>query len=538
MTPDPTPSTPNTTSAVAVSRRRFLSGSLATAGVLGVAGVACSDGDDDTGVATSTTSAAGAASTTTAGRTPTPDASGIAVEHLPSEQQVFDWISEVFDQGVRRPGYPADVWAEDWIEERFTEIGLEDVHREDVPLQMWEPGTSSLTVTTSSGETRELEHFPVPYAAGTADLDVELAAFDPRLPGAVQGKASLHTATLITLPADFMANAGSVPEDMTGRIIDDEAGSLADGKHIVPFSAEFQAVQSGSIGAGAAAYIGSLTGSPGDTYEYYVPYTGDPTPIPGVWISESDGSWLKEQLAAGPVRVRLSVESSITDHTSFNIVGDLPGADDEVVIVASHHDGPWSSAVEDGSGIALVLAQAHYWSRRPEEDRPHRLRFVLQGGHMVAGAGMHRYVEDHRDELDDVVLEVHLEHAALEVEADEDGGLVTTDRPTPRWVFTSRLGPLEDAVSEAFTDEALTRSLICAPDAFGDRPPTDGQAYFGAGVPIVNVLAAPWYLFDSIDTIDKIDRASLIPLTRATIRIIDFTSTTTAADLRATSPNP
>lgn len=464
-----------------------------------------------------------------------PDDAGIVVDDLPTEQGIFDWISEVVARGIRRPGYPADVWAEEWIDQRFTEMGFEGVHREPVRLRTWTPRRSSLQVTTSSGETRQLDHFPVPYAARADDLDVELVAYDRDGPAAVAGEASLYTVQLITLPATALARGGSVPDDMAGRIIDDPHRSLEKGTHTVPFGPEFQEVVEPSIEAGTAAFVGVLAGSPGNTFDYYVPYTASDLPIPGVWISERDGTWLSGQLAAGPVRVRLTVDSTVSDHISYNVVGDLPGADDEVVLIGSHHDGPWASAVEDGSGIALVLAQAHYWSRRPRAERPHRLRFVLQGGHMGAGAGMLAYVGGHEAELADVVLEVHLEHAALEVEEGAGGSLITTDRPVPRWFFTSRHGVLEDAVSDALTGERLTRSMVMAPDSIGPRPPTDGQAYYGAGVPIVNFLTAPWYLFD---TLDKIDRAHLVPLTRATIRIIRSTAGMTAAGMRAEPPNP
>lgn len=103
-------------------------------------------------------------------------------------------------------------------------------------------------------------------------------------------------------------------------------------------------------------------------------------------------------------------------------------------MVGSHHDGPWSSAVEDASGISLVLAQATYWAAQPVSRRPHRLVFLLQGGHMSGGAGLLGYIDRHADELDDVVLEVHLEHAALECEV-VDGEAVVTDQPTPRSVL-------------------------------------------------------------------------------------------------------
>ncbi|MBX3285423.1 MAG: M28 family peptidase, partial [Actinobacteria bacterium] len=287
-----------------------------------------------------------------------------------------------------------------------------------------------------------------------------------------------------------------------------------------------------AIDGGAAAFLGTLTDYPGDSHRYFVPYDGLDREIPGLWLSGSDGAWLREELARGPVTVRIEVVAETEDITTVNVVGELPGATDEVVMVGSHHDGPWSSAVEDASGISLVLAQATYWAAQPAERRPHRLVFVLQGGHMSGGAGLRGYIAAHADELADVVLEVHLEHAALECEV-VDGQAVPTDRATPRWFFTSRIPSLEAAVGEAIEGEELWRSLILAPDAFGASPPTDGSGYHLAGVPVVNVLAAPFYLFDEMDTLDKIDRDHLVPLTRATIRIIESVRAETAAGLRA-----
>lgn len=478
----------------------------------------------------------GVAPTTGAPRTP--DGAGIVAADLPTEAEIFGWIRTITGQGVRRPGYPADVWAEDWIERRFREFGLVDVHREEVPLHTWHPGRSTLRITTADGASRALDHFPVPYAVPAHGLELELVDGDTAAPGGAAGRAALVEVALITLPATTLAHTGDVPADMTGRIVDDVAGSLASGTHTVPFSNRFQDVMAPALSAGASAFIGTLTGGPGRTHEYFVPYDAEERPIPGVWINERDGAWLREQMAAGPVRVRLDVASRTVEHTSYNIVGDLPGADDEIVMIGSHHDGPWASAVEDGSGTSLVLAQARYWSRRPTAERPHRLRFILQAGHMSGGAGLVRYVQQHAEELDGVVLEIHLEHAALEAVDDGSGGIRVTDQPVPRWFFTSRHEPLERAVADALAGEELTRSMVMAPNAIGALPPTDGNAYFAAGVPIVHFLAAPWYLFDSVDTIDKIDRAHLVALTRATIRLVRFTASTTAAELRAAPPTP
>jgi hypothetical protein len=300
---------------------------------------------------------------------------------------------------------------------------------------------------------------------------------------------------------------------------------------VLPFGRQIQHVMEPAIEAGAAAFIGTLSGYPGGSRDYYVPYDALERPIPGAWVSGSDGDRLRGLLAAGPVRVRLSVESVRETITCYNIVGELRGADDETVIIGSHHDGPWSSAVEDGSGIALVLAQARYWSQVPREERPHRLVFLLNAGHMAGGAGQAAFVDSHADELASCVLEMHLEHAAMEF-AETGGKLQATGYPEPRWWFTSDIERLQASVRSAIEAEDLRRSLVVPPTIFGERPTTDGANFHLAGVPIAQFLAAPFYLFDSMDTLDKVHRPTLVPLTRAAVRIIESTVGVSAAQMR------
>lgn len=81
--------------------------------------------------------------------------------------------------------------------------------------------------------------------------------------------------------------------------------------------------------------------------------------------------------------------------------------------------------------------------------------------------------------------------------------------------------------------EDLRRSYIVPPTIFGQRPTTDGADFHLAGVPLVQFLTAPFYLFDALDTLDKVDRTSLLPISRAAIRIIESTANVTAAAMRA-----
>ncbi len=347
--------------------------------------------------------------------------------------------------------------------------------------------------------------------------------FDRAAPERVRGGIALYDEPLMRVPHAVLAGAATWPYD--------PEGTWASSVQVLPFGPDFQEVMEPAVKAGAAGFVGVLGGYPGDSRDYYVPYDGVARPIPGVWVSGSDGARLRELLASGSARARLVVDSVRKTITTYNVVGELPGADEETVIIGSHHDGPWSSAVEDGSGIALVLAQAAYWSRVPRDGRPHRLLFLLNSGHMVGGAGARAFIEAHRDELARVVLEVHLEHAANEF-AEGDGGLRPTGHPEARWWFTSRIPQLEASVRAAIEADGLGRSLILPPDVFGPRPTTDGGDFHLAGVPIVNYLTAPFYLFDAVDTMDKIHRPSLEPVTRAAVRIVESTAGVSAAAMR------
>lgn len=444
-------------------------------------------------------------------------------------ESMFGCIETIFSQGVRRPGYAADRWAETFSLERFRACGLERVRLEPVTLPYWQPRSYALHVYGPSGET-ELPCFPLPHSAPLAARDFELAVYDAASPASVRGKCALDDVALLRLPPAALAS-GALTDGVAGSRVFDPRGTFDGALQVLPFGAPIQHVMEPAIEAGAAAYIGCLSGYPGDSCEYYVPYDAVPRPIPGVWIRGSDGARLRELLSRGAVRVRLHVDAVREKITSYNVVGELPGADDEIVVIGSHHDGPWSSAVEDASGMALVFAQAEYWSRLPLRERPHRLVFLLNGGHMAGGAGCRAFLEAHAAEVERIVLEIHLEHAAAEF-TERGGALVPTGEPETRWLFTTRSARLEAAVAAALAAEGLDRALILPPDALGPHPTTDGGFFHLHGVPLVNYLTAPFYLFDAMDTLDKIHQPSLVPLTRATIRLIESTAGVSAAAMR------
>ncbi|MCG8587824.1 MAG: hypothetical protein MJE66_00890 [Proteobacteria bacterium] len=444
---------------------------------------------------------------------------------LADSQRMLAWAQEITAQGIRRPGYDADAWAETWSRDRFAELGLQNVELDPIEVERWQPLHWSLEVWHEStpDEKLAIPSYAVPLSAEAAGVEAPLVS-------ASSGESLAGALAVQDFPFQVL------PQVITRLFATweyDPAGDFDTLLQVLPFGPGFQAVMEPSRAAGALGFIGLLD-IPWESDRYYVPYDAEPRAIPGVWVSPANGKALTEFMAEGPTRGRLVMQRDLRTVGSHNVMGTLPGTSDEWVIIGSHHDGPWASAVEDAAGMALVLAQAEYWAGVPVWERPHNLLFLLNGGHMAGGAGLKHFVETRLSFLQEqVVTEIHLEHPAAEVRG-ENGVLVPTGEPEVRWWFTSFIPPLEEAVADAICREDLGRSFVMPVEGFppgSSNPPTDG-AFFHPHAPIVNFLTAPMYLFDEQDTLDKVHEPSLVPLSRAVVRIVNALGSESVASLR------
>ncbi len=451
---------------------------------------------------------------------------------FPTEREMCSWIEDVVARGVRRPGYEADRWTEEWIHAAFVDLGLDHVRYEPVECTYWRDTNARLDLHARD-DAATVTCSAVPLSEPTT-VEAPLARLERGTPELVRDRIAVYDVTMMTFPERFPVSARPTDSAEPGS---PAAGGWAydpndtfEGRlHVLPFAPEIHDTMQPAIDAGAVGFVGVLQGYPGDC-RYYVPYDGRARPIPGVYIAEADADRVYEA-AANNALASITVDATRDRTTTRNVVGELPGVDDEWVVVGTHHDAPWASAVEDGTGLALVRAQAQAWASVAANERPHRLVFVATAAHMADGAGTRAFIAQHRDALDDIVLEVHLEHAALD--ATGAGPPVDGMPVTPRWWFTSEIPPLEQIVWDAIRTHDLDRSLLMTPTALGPRPTTDGGFFHEVGVPLVNHLAAPWYLFDPADTIDKVDRRTLVALTRATFDIVAATAGTSASKMRA-----
>jgi len=137
-------------------------------------------------------------------------------------------------------------------------------------------------------------------------------------------------------------------------------------------------------------------------------------------IGGQDGRWLEEVMDAAAeagVSDRLRVHMQLRDEQrsgmrASNVIGIVPGASDENVIINAHVDGWFDGANDNADGFAVMLALATYFAR--PENRPARtLVFVASAGHHTSGlSGPGHLVELNPDLIARNVLVINLEHVA------------------------------------------------------------------------------------------------------------------------------
>ena len=452
----------------------------------------------------------------------------IKKEFVPSTNEMMAWTAEIFNHGIRRPGYPANYWAESWVNEQFKNYNLQDIKLDPISVKKWEATDAKLKIwlVYNPSEAFEIPCFPIPYTSPNNKLEAELSMISKKTD--LGGKIGVSELNLFKFPVKMLTYLTKADRYY------DPKNEFEWLEQTVPFDIRIQNILEPALENNALGFIGILSGYIWETDKYYVPYDAIERKIPGVWVSGNNGKIITNLMKKGKVRAKILYKAEISEVICHNITGTLPGMSDEWIIIGTHHDGPWNSAVEDASGMALVLAQAKYWSQMPKEQRPFNLMFLMNSGHMAGGRGTEEFVKRNKNFLSKAVAAIHLEHVARDVKS-ENGKMIPLDAPTVRWWFVSRILQLEEITENAIIKEDLERSILLPPDELVpglERPPTDGSFYHPEGVPFVSFLTAPPYLFDNGDTLDKIHQESYEPLTRAVIRIINSLKGFTAKDLR------
>lgn len=100
--------------------------------------------------------------------------------------------------------------------------------------------------------------------------------------------------------------------------------------------------------------------------------------------------WITARLRALGYDPRVEVERS-GGFELANIVAELPGESDEVVLIGAHYDAAYAAADDNSSGVAVLLELARILRGR---SFPHTVRFVAFDLQRLGMAGSTRYVRD------------------------------------------------------------------------------------------------------------------------------------------------
>ena len=105
--------------------------------------------------------------------------------------------------------------------------------------------------------------------------------------------------------------------------------------------------------------------------------------LPGVNMGYQDGRALRELIGSGkPVKLRIKSQTKFVPNLkSTSVWGTLPGATDENVILMAHQDAYFDGALDNASGMAVMLALAEHYAKIPQAQRRRTILFVATAGH-------------------------------------------------------------------------------------------------------------------------------------------------------------
>ncbi len=437
--------------------------------------------------------------------------------------EMWRWIEEITSHGPRRPGSPGDAAVEDWLEGKLRGFGFEDVRREPIAIRAWKDDEARLEVRgADGGVVLRPEVQCIPYVRfGPEGGDERPLRFFGSAGGA---DADWRGAIVVAEVAFPRIRTASLRRIAIGE--HDPDGTLGEVDHPATWVRLNWHLYREAVKRRAAGFVGILKDQPGGTCRMFAPYgfrEGDimAKPVPGVWVGRDQGEALKRLALAGKATARLVVRGTDAPGTTHNIVAELPGrgADDEAIVLSCHHDSPYASPVEDASGCSVVLALA----RRLAETRPLRRRLIVlfSAGHFYGSIGTRTFIESHPEVVRRTVLEVSIEHVALEAREGPDGRLEPTGRPEATAMFVSFSPAIAEAVLEGSASHGLDRVILLpAEGPLGNYPPSDGGDWYQAGVPVINCISNPVYLLTDEDGPEWVDRPRLAKVAAAFDQIL------------------
>jgi len=401
------------------------------------------------------------------------DANALILQSFQSDlgYQIIESLTT--EVGQRLAGTEAEARARDWGVAKFKELGFKNVRIEPFQVDHWERHSEHAEITS-----------PFPQKLTITALGGSIATVPEGIVGQVvrfENLQALKDAPMKGLKGKIVF----VDEYMT-RTQDGSGYGVAVKKR------SGAAVEAGKRGA-VAALIRSV-----GTDHHRFPHTGQMTydqnvvKVPIAALSAPDADQLHRALGRGDVEVKLQIDvQSYGKSQSGNVIAEIPGVTDEIVIIGAHLDS-WdlgTGAVDDGAGIGITVGAAKLildMNKKPKRT----IRIVMFGAEEVGLVGAIAYAKEHANELDRHVVGA---------ESDFGAGKV--------WRFDTNF-----AESKLYKAKAIHKVLEPLGIALGSNNASGGPDMGPLrmlGMPVVTLKQNGWDYFDlhhtPNDTFDKIN---------------------------------
>jgi len=381
--------------------------------------------------------------------------------------------------GPRPVGSPAMTRARDWAVETLKAYGFTNIKVEAFAKPSWHRGAESASIIAPYPLKLSIiglgGSVPTPARGVEGEVVIfrTLAELEAVPDGSLAGKIAVVTTPMVrTQSGEGYGAVGAVRR--TGPSIAGRKGAIA------------YLTRSVSTSDSRLAHTGIMR------------YADGAPKIPAAALGVPDAELLERLAARGPVRIRLSMASTV-DETSvaWNISGDIAGSGkpEEMIIIGGHLDS-WdvgTGAVDDASGIAITTAAAKLIGDLPRH--PRRTIRVVMWGSEETGGSSEAYAAARKDEMADIVLAG---------ESDFGAGRIYALMLPPRAMTAPPLAALPGLM-------APLKVIVSREPARGGGADTEGMEE--AGVPAFSLRQDGTRYFDlhhsEDDTLDKVDPQDL-----------------------------
>jgi hypothetical protein len=406
-----------------------------------------------------------------------------------SEEKLHDHLMQLYriscaagelDSGVRLNA--AGEAVADYLQDHLQKAGVSRVRRQYFTADRWWPERYSLCLLADGGE-EPLRAFPLWYAKGIEPTVVEVVDIGFGTSGELRGKKVRGRAVLLRMRRIF---------------------------HFIP-TFEKIGIMAKLVRMGAAAVIimDALLETPGGilaiSHREVMNCGGHGIPLfplPAVSIGRTEGLLLVDKMAAGRVRVKIHLSTSMAAVRACNIIAEVDGngRSEEVILVGGHYDSWFGGALDNLASQGGIIELARHFASLPLEQRPRKLIFACIFGHEFGNLGHMALARELREIKDRITCFLDLDGSgSTGWEVDHDGNIVETGYNDVCGIVCSSnaLAKLayqalyeQDIFSFRFTDNAHIADL--------DGPLSE------LGIPTLLIISKHLFYHTPLDTPDRI----------------------------------